>query len=267
MLSILFVLSLLWTLAFQNSTEAQQLEKISDPKIYFVNVGQGDFTILALRDSCWIFDPGGESSQVSKNLLGLLSKQCALKSINVVLSHFDRDHYSKLKGLTRIGHFENFYYSNPNPHSTYGKKLLFELRNIFRNPVQIVIPKKMVIEGVEINLTPPLGSQKKKIENDWSLVTKIVYGKKNILITGDAPPGTQNLATTKPIDILRVSHHGSQHNTSNSLLEKLKPKTCVVSVGDQNSYGHPHPKLLHDLVKHRCAILRTDRLGTIEVSL
>jgi competence protein ComEC len=67
------------------------------------------------------------------------------------------------------------------------------------------------------------------------------------------------------VDILKVGHHGSKYSTSLSFLEEIKPKLAVISVGANNSYGHPATEILQRLKDLGIKIMRTDINGEIEV--
>lgn len=62
----------------------------------------------------------------------------------------------------------------------------------------------------------------------------------------------------EPVDVLKVSHHGSKEASSEELLEILKPKLAVISVGTKNKFGHPTKEILERLKKWGVEILRTD---------
>jgi len=65
------------------------------------------------------------------------------------------------------------------------------------------------------------------------------------------------------VEALVVGHHGSKHSTSQRLLDRLMPETAFISVGKDNSYGHPSPDVISRLVSSGCEIRRTDQEGTI----
>lgn len=64
------------------------------------------------------------------------------------------------------------------------------------------------------------------------------------------------------VTVLKVSHHGSKSSTCLEFLRKIKPETAIISSGEGNSYGHPHPFTLENLSKTGVFVLRTDQLGT-----
>jgi competence protein ComEC len=66
-------------------------------------------------------------------------------------------------------------------------------------------------------------------------------------------------------DVLKIGHHGSSKSTSEGLLGFSSPEYAVISVGKDNSYGHPHKETLEILNRFGIKILRTDELGTIKI--
>jgi competence protein ComEC len=65
------------------------------------------------------------------------------------------------------------------------------------------------------------------------------------------------------VDVLVVGHHGSADSAGEALLEKVRPTFAIISVGDDNLYGHPAPELLARLKEYGCIIFCTDENGTI----
>ena len=69
----------------------------------------------------------------------------------------------------------------------------------------------------------------------------------------------------RPVDLLKVGHHGSRGSTGDEWLDSLRPKAAVISVG-RNDYGHPRRRRWRDSRSHRVEVRRTDREGTISVT-
>lgn len=103
--------------------------------------------------------------------------------------------------------------------------------------------------------------------NDYSAVLKITHGSTSFLMTGDAESVSegemlssgQNLKAT----VLKVGHHGSGTSTTSAFLKAVSPKFAVISVGNGNSYGHPHTDALTRLSNAGIQVFRTDQSGTI----
>jgi competence protein ComEC len=105
--------------------------------------------------------------------------------------------------------------------------------------------------------------------NNYSAVLRVTYGETSFLFTGDAEvlPEREMLAGNLPLeaDVLKVGHHGSRTSTSESFLKEVDPSVAVISVGKDNTYGHPHSEILERLAKHGVATFRTDIHGIVVV--
>jgi competence protein ComEC len=103
--------------------------------------------------------------------------------------------------------------------------------------------------------------------NNDSLALRITYGRRSILLTGDMekPMELRALVDGQPLraDILKVGHHGSNTSSTDSFLDAVSPVFGVISDGFENSFHHPHPKVLERLAAHRAGILRTDLDGLV----
>ncbi len=103
--------------------------------------------------------------------------------------------------------------------------------------------------------------------NDDSLVLEIHYGRRSILLTGDAERSIEDdlLASNelRPVTLLKVGHHGSKTSSSEEFLEKVAPEFALISDGYLNQFHHPHPSVLARLADHHIGVFRTDQRGLI----
>lgn len=103
--------------------------------------------------------------------------------------------------------------------------------------------------------------------NDLSLIIKVTYGDTSLLITGDAEWEAEHDLLDAGVDVsanvLRVGHHGSNTSTSYQFLRAVAPQYGIISVGKDNTYGHPDEETLSRLEDADVIVMRTDQLGTI----
>ena len=103
--------------------------------------------------------------------------------------------------------------------------------------------------------------------NDLSLIIKLSYGDTSILITGDAEweaeHDLRDAGVDVSADVLRVGHHGSNTSTSYQFLRAVAPQYAIISVGTNNTYGHPDEETLSRLEDADVIVMRTDLLGSI----
>ena len=104
--------------------------------------------------------------------------------------------------------------------------------------------------------------------NDGSLVFLLETPYGSMLLTGDAGvEQEEQFLSLLPdsVDVLKVGHHGSRTSTSDELLSVLHPRIAIISLGEDNSFGHPHEEMVDRLEKYGVQVYRTDLLGDIRV--
>ena len=105
--------------------------------------------------------------------------------------------------------------------------------------------------------------------NNASVVLLVRVGAVRFLLTGDAEAGAERRllehGDSLGADVLKAGHHGSATSSTPALLDAVRPRLALMSVGALNRYGHPSEGVLHELTKRRAVVLRTDLSGTIVV--
>ncbi len=108
-------------------------------------------------------------------------------------------------------------------------------------------------------------------KNNDSLVLRLHYGERSILLPGDAEKQAEysilaeNSADALRADVLKVGHHGSKNSTMPEFLAAIHPSVAIISAGLDNPYGHPSPELLARLEQAGVRVLRTDRDGAVHI--
>jgi competence protein ComEC len=100
--------------------------------------------------------------------------------------------------------------------------------------------------------------------NQLCLVLLARWRHFSILLTGDAEAEAVPM-DPGPVDVIKVSHHGSDDAGLADLLDRSVPRLAVISVGEDNPYGHPTQETLTELRAHRVTTMRTDQQGEIEI--
>jgi competence protein ComEC len=101
--------------------------------------------------------------------------------------------------------------------------------------------------------------------NATSIIINMLYGEKTYLFTGDTTEEVEDTILNQNIDIdvLKVAHHGSRYSSSYEFLKIATPEYAIVSVGEENSYEHPHQEAINRIKKHTNNIYMTKDVGTI----
>jgi competence protein ComEC len=102
--------------------------------------------------------------------------------------------------------------------------------------------------------------------NQLAVVMVARWRRFSMLLSADAEAETTPL-DPGPIDVLKVAHHGSDDAGLDALLDRVRPRLAVISVGADNPFGHPTPATLATLAAHDIRILRTDRDSTVVIDV
>jgi competence protein ComEC len=239
------------------------------------NIGQGDGLVINLgNQEALVIDVGPDAILMDECLKDLGIKRIPL----LVLSHFHADHVHGLDGLVTGREVSSVWISNleqpkserdtavlllgatPIHQATAGETIEFEST---KGPVKIQVLWPTKAQST-FEALPGDGSA----INNSSIALLITVGNLRIFSAGDLEPQAQEalLALSKidPVDIYKVSHHGSAFQFE-ALMSALHPKIALISVGAGNSYGHPAASTVATLKSLGAKTLRTDQDGAIAV--
>lgn len=211
-------------------------------EVDYINVGQGDSTLLRYQNTTILIDTGGltYTDLATSNLIPFLKGKRIYKLDAVFITHHDYDHYGALDSLK-----ENF-----------------TIKNVFYNDQFSTIN----INNMEFKNLNTYGSLFED-ENYKSLVLSYEFKNIKFLFMGDAPKEIEEkIILSNPnlrCDVLKVGHHGSNTSSSEDFIKTIKPKIAIIGCGYNNKYHHPSDETLEVLEKYNIEIRRTDLEGTI----
>ncbi len=214
--------------------------------ISFINVGQGDSTLIVNKGKSYLIDTGGVSSidLALETLIPYFKKNGIYKLDAVFITHHDYDHFGALESLK-----EHFYIGEIIEENNFKVKSFTDIKFFNLNTY----------------------SSMWKEENDYSLVLYTSINNKGIMLMGDAPTSIEKkIVNDYPklkVDILKLGHHGSSTSSSYELLNTYKPKISIISCGLKNKYNHPNKEVVVRLEKLNLPYRRTDEEGTIKLKL
>jgi len=237
-------------------------------RTYFLDVGQGDSSVILFKDKVILIDAG----EVDKGDLVVsdLEKLGVTRIDLLVATHPHSDHIGGMqKVLARFPVDKVLDSGIPSSSSLYERFL----RTVDEKDIPYIVaePGKTYDPDPSLHilvLSPPKQHIGDSI-NTNSIVLRVSYGAVNLLYTGDATTEAEEvmLKAGYPLDadILKVSHHGSSDANSAAFLRRVDPEVAVISLADDNEYGHPHRETLSGLNAVGALVLRTDRDGTIRI--
>ena len=231
-------------------------------EIHFIDVGQADSALVLCDGKAMLID-GGNAEDSS--LIYTYLKNKKVSHLNyIIATHAHEDHIGGLSGALNYATVDKVYC----PVKTYDS-------NVFNNFVKYVGNRNAKIEIPKVGTSFYLGSAKVDIlgcnstsdTNNTSIVLKITYGETTFLFTGDAEREAEqvilNAGYNLKSTVLKVGHHGSESSTTYPFLREIMPEYAVISVGKNNSYGHPTESALSRLRDADVKVYRTDLQGDI----
>jgi len=252
--------------------------------VVFLDVGQGDAIFIQTPSGRQVLVDGGPSESV---LLSQLGRQMPFwdRTLDVmVLTHPDTDHVTGLVGVLERYQVDTVIFREVGHESEvyeYWLQLLqAEGAMIYRGETGLHVTLDEGLEMVVLHPGMELVGGSARSTNNNSIVTRLTYGQVSMLLPGDIEAQVEHrlvvegapLAST----VLKAAHHGSCTSTTVEFLDAVNPAVVVISVGEDNDFGHPCAEVLERLelalsvdrmseVEGRFPVYRTDEDGIVEV--
>ncbi|MEK7479098.1 MAG: MBL fold metallo-hydrolase [Patescibacteria group bacterium] len=233
-------------------------------RVYFLNVGQGDASLITLPGGAHIMVDGGPNPQATLEELSKILSPFKRTIDLITSSHPQQDHIGGLPEVFRR-YRVGAYISNGEKNEIGVYDALMEvlgkegIPNIVLSRGDKIRYRDSVIEV----LNPPRRSIQSDL-NENSLVLLLRSASTTALFTGDIGKTTEAGLEVGLLNILKVPHHGSKYSSSPKFLKALKPKIAVIQVGE-NRFGHPTKDALKRLENVGAKIFRNDEDGTIQI--
>jgi competence protein ComEC len=234
--------------------------------IHFLDVGQGDSTLISFPNGeIMLVDAGDQSSgaKVSRHLRDLGIRRVD----HLVFTHSHDDHIGGIFSVMRdIKVFRVYDSGLENRDSRiYGEYTRLARNDLSRYRI-LRAGDTLLFGEVTIEVLHPRPPPSGDVNNE-SIVLKARHGNISVILTGDIQEaGERDVLTSFPSlsgTILKVAHHGDRDASSDAFLERLQPEVAIVSVGRGNKYGRPHQEVMDRLARIGARIYRTDLHGDI----
>jgi competence protein ComEC len=246
-----------------------------------LDVGQGDAILVeGPRGGRMLVDTGPDPDRLL-NLLDARVPAWDRRLDMVVITHPHEDHVAGLALLLdryRVGAVSEPGMIGLGPGDAAFRERMAQLG---RGTRLLAAGDRLDLDGVRIDVhwprrggVPQRPADSGKAVNNVSIVLELGYGERRFLLTGDVEEeiDAQLLASGiagnegRAFDVLKVAHHGSGTATTDTFVERLRPRVAIVSAGWGNPYGHPSPRTVARLETAGARLFRTDLDGSVEVS-
>lgn len=239
-------------------------------KMHVIDVGQGDSTLIQCGEKNVLIDCG--ENGMGDTVLDYLDKAGVTHLDWIIGTHPHSDHIGGMDTVIKSDiKIDKVMMPQTSEAMTPTTKTYTEVLDaISAKKLKITRPtpgKTYDLDGVTMLVLSPKKNAEYSDLNDYSIVLKFTYGDVSILTGGDATKKVEKelLATKYDLSaqIYKANHHGGKESNSEAFIEAVQPTYCAISVGKDNSYGHPHEKTLERLKAVNCKVNRTDLDGDL----
>lgn len=265
-ISVGFTLGLFFYTSYRLTGTTYPTAELFDGKatVRFVDVGQGDCTLITWQGDSVLVDAGtGSSGKKAAEYV----KTFAPEVDCMIITHPHEDHMGGAADILSSVKVEKLILADISVEDRFYSEALRIAEKHGTEIVRLSEACAFSVGALEVEILDTFGFAYSDL-NDASLITRVTAGETEILLTGDAESGEENhvLGTdyaALDCDILKVGHHGSRSSTTDEFLAAVSPEICVISVGRGNTYGHPTDEVLVRIEKYGAEIHRTDREGHV----
>lgn len=252
--------------------------RFNDGKLHliFCNVGQGDGILIRTPSGLDIVNDGGPDDSI----LSCLSRHMPFWDRKIELMLLSHPHADHMTGMISI--------LNSYKVSAFATEKLSNTTAIYRKLAKALEDKNIktqyiyagdsfqIPDGLNFKILGPSEEFTKRTSPNGkigetkefaSLISLVSFGEFDLILTGDSQvEGLKEALADSfgPIEVFQVPHHGSKYGMDLEILDILKPKLAVISVG-KNKYGHPSSIVLKILDELKIPFLRTDQHGDVEI--
>ena len=244
------------------STE-EPTEAVSDMEVHFIDVGQGDATLVKADDKYMLIDAGDNSKGTA--VQNYLKKQGVKKLDYLILTHTDADHIGGADVIITKFDIDTLFIGDFKKENKTYEELANAIDYKSLKYSTPAVGNEYKLGNATFTIVAPNTTYDDP--NNSSIALLLKNGEDTFLFTGDCEEEAETDILANGVDIdcdvYKVGHHGSKTASSKSFLKAITPTYGVISCAEENSYGHPHAEALNNLRSMNVEVFRTDEQGSI----
>lgn len=262
--AVLSALGLLFSPLTQNSpdTPSAGLES-TQLQIHFIDVGQGDSTLIICGDEAMLID-AGDNDQGTK-VQNYLQAQGVESLKYMIGTHPDADHIGGMDVVLYKFDCDTVIMPDEAKDTATYRDVTDTMKNKGYTNTLPEVGNTYTLGNAEFTILSP--SRRYDNSNNNSVAILLTHGENRFLLTGDAQEAAEidmlNCGISVKADVYKAGHHGSSTSSSEAFLNAVDPAYAVISCGQDNSYGHPHAEVLNTFRMMGVQVFRTDEQGSI----
>jgi competence protein ComEC len=260
--------------------------------VEFLDVGQGDSTLLTMPDGTtllidgggqpnidWTRDTAGDEEPFQRDTRtigeGVVSEFLWAKGLDhvdyLLATHADADHIEGLNDVVRNFKVRGAIVART-PATDAGFERFARSLNAARVPLEVIGRGDSLQVGsvaIDVLWPPPSTNLKATYRNNDAVVLRARYGGRTLIFAADIEKEAENALlrsdTNLRADVIKVAHHGSRTSSIQSFVDATCPSVAVISVGRTSIFGHPHKEVVERWRASGAQVMTTGEKGTISV--
>ncbi len=234
--------------------------------VHFIDVGEADSTYIELPDGKTMLIDAGEVEN-GEDVAEYIEERGIEKIDFLVGTHPHSDHIGGFAAVVNSLDIGNVYMPKVSHNSA-----------AYENVITAILDKNIKIDSpmggeilyetdkILIEVLSPNRAEYDNL-NNYSIIIKLTYGGTSFLFTGDAENEVLwEITGDVSADVLKVAHHGSNTSSDAEFMKRVSPRYAVISLGENNQYGHPHWEVMELLSEINAKVYRTDEDGTVVIT-
>jgi competence protein ComEC len=244
-------------------------------RVDFLDVGQGDSALVTMPDGTTLLVDAGGNTMDSTRRIGetVVSEYLwwrGLSEIDYVLAtHADADHIDGLNDVLKNFTVRGALIARRPVDDPEFAKFSQTLVRTNTHSETIVAGDVIYFGDVAVSVLWPPANGEKSTNND-SIVLRIQYGERSILLTGDIEQAAERslLSSQQQLhsDVIKVPHHGSKTSSTEAFVAATNPQLAIISVGRTSRFGHPHKEVVERWQSNGATVLTTGQSGAITIT-
>ena len=244
-------------------------------RVDFLDVGQGDSALVTMPDgTTLLIDAGGNTIDSTRRIGETVVSEYlwwrGFSEIDYVLAtHADADHIDGLNDVIKDFTVRGALIARRPSDDPEFAKFAQTLARTNTHSEMIEAGDVIHFGDVTVSVLWPRAKGEKSTNND-SIVLRLQYGERSILLTGDIEQASERSLLVAPeqlhADVIKVPHHGSKTSSTEAFVAATKPQLAIISVGRNSQFGHPHQEVIKRWQSNGATVLTTGHCGTITVT-
>ena len=246
----------------------KEVSSLDNPyiEVHFLDVGQGDSIFIEINNSKTMLIDASTSSY-GNFIIDYINSLGYDRIDYLIATHPHADHIGSMQDIVLEYDIGDIYMPKVSTNTKTYENLLTAIDDKNLTIKKAYKGVKIIDEDeLDVSILSPTKDEYDNL-NNYSAVLKLTYKNVSYLFMGDSEEEVEeNISDDVKADVIKIAHHGSNSSSSLEFLKKVSPTYAVISVGEDNSYNHPHKEVLDRLEEIGSIVYRTDLDGNIIIS-